>query len=83
MYEKDISLFVYRLNEDGSPEIFDTTKTSQPRADCLAFKISIQESLQIDKLLIKVDGITPKIEYKEPFLDVVEGDFGYELVEPR
>ncbi|MBY8908218.1 hypothetical protein K6L05_00270 [Salinicoccus roseus] len=83
MDEKTITMYVYQLNEDGTPKIFDTTTNAQPQDDCLAFKISKKESLQIGKLKISVEGITPKIEYLEPFLDVVEGEFGYELVKPE
>lgn len=79
--DKSLTLNVYSVDDDGIPEEFDITNTNQPKQNCLSFKISLKESMQIDKLKIVTEGLFPKIEYTESLKEVWEGDFGYELVD--
>lgn len=77
--EKNINLYVYKLDEAGNIVNFETTNVNPPSDDCLSVMINLKESLQIEKLKINTTDTIPKVEHKERLLDVKETEFGWEL----
>lgn len=80
--EKKLTLLIYETDTEGKPINYSVTNMRQPESNCISVRISLKESLQIEKLQLKMEGFVPKINYLEPLLEVKEGEFGLELVEP-
>lgn len=79
MDEKTLALYIFEL-EDDTPKQYQITNSKIPNENCISVKVSLKESLQVDKLKIIFDGIIPKVEHKEELNDVEETEFGYQLI---
>ncbi|MDB0581392.1 ComEA family DNA-binding protein [Salinicoccus roseus] len=81
--EKNLTLNVYDTDAAGKPVDYSVTTMRQPKENCLSVKISIRESLQVERLRVKMQGTKPYTEHAEALLEVVEGEYGYQLVQPK
>lgn len=78
---KNISLYIYELDDDGGIINFETTNMNTPNNNCLSVLIDLKESMQIEKLRVITDEVIPRIEHKEQLLNIKETEFGWELTD--
>lgn len=79
--EKNINLYVYKLDKDGNIVNFETTNVNTPQDNCLSVLIDLKESMQIEKLRVITDKLIPRVEHKEKLLNIKETEFGWELTD--
>lgn len=83
MYDaKNLTLNIYEADHLGKPIDYSITAARQPKDDCISVIISLKESMQVEKLRIQMSGLKPQLVHAEPLLEIKEGEFGLELVEP-